>query len=52
MPVTPNSEGVTTVWELVLRSANELLQVSNFDETLVQEVRQRLRLFGLKLWGD
>jgi DNA-directed RNA polymerase subunit alpha len=43
------SEGITTVRDLVLRSEDELLEVRNFGETTLKEVAQKLKERGLHL---
>src|SRR4051795_13520078 len=43
------SEGITTVRELVIRSPDELLEVRNFGETTLREVRAKLEERGLQL---
>lgn len=43
------SEGINTVRDLVRRSEEQLLQVRNFGETTLNEVRERLELIGLRL---
>jgi DNA-directed RNA polymerase subunit alpha len=43
------TENINTVRDLVSRSEEELLQVRNFGETTLHEVRQRLADIGLKL---
>lgn len=43
------SEGINTVRDLVVRSEDQLLQVRNFGETTLTEVRERLQLIGLRL---
>lgn len=43
------SEGITAVRDLVHRSEDQLLQVRNFGETTLSEVRERLSLIGLRL---
>jgi len=43
------SEGITSVRELVSRTEDQLLQVRNFGETTLAEVRERLVGFGLRL---
>ena len=43
------SEGINTVRDLVSRSEEQLLQVRNFGETTLQEVRERLSTIGLRL---
>jgi DNA-directed RNA polymerase subunit alpha len=43
------SEGINTVRDLVTRNEDALLQVRNFGETTLQEVRERLHAIGLRL---
>jgi DNA-directed RNA polymerase subunit alpha len=43
------SEGITTVRDLVNRSEDELLEVRNFGETTLKEVKQKLTERGLTL---
>ena len=43
------SEGITTVRDLVGRSQDELLTVRNFGETTLDEVNERLESLGLRL---
>ena len=43
------SEGINTVRDLVTRSEDQLLQVRNFGDTTLVEVRERLLGIGLKL---
>ncbi|MGQ0633275.1 MAG: DNA-directed RNA polymerase subunit alpha [Planctomycetaceae bacterium] len=43
------SEGINTVRDLVSRTEEMLLQVRNFGETTLQEVRERLQSIGLRL---
>ncbi|MGL4420701.1 MAG: DNA-directed RNA polymerase subunit alpha [Gemmataceae bacterium] len=43
------SEGITTVRDLVIRSEDELLEVRNFGETTLKEVRIKLQEHGLNL---
>jgi DNA-directed RNA polymerase subunit alpha len=43
------TEGITTVRELVLRNAEELLEVRNFGETTLREVQSKLEERGLAL---
>ncbi len=43
------SEGINTVRDLVSRSEDQLLQVRNFGETTLVEVRERLGAIGLRL---
>ncbi|MBX6312364.1 MAG: DNA-directed RNA polymerase subunit alpha [Isosphaeraceae bacterium] len=43
------SEGITTVRDLVSRSEDQLLQVRNFGETTLKEVRAKLHEIGLEL---
>ena len=43
------SEGINTVRDLVTRTEDQLLQVRNFGDTTLVEVRERLASIGLKL---
>jgi DNA-directed RNA polymerase subunit alpha len=43
------SEGITTVRDLVIRNDDELLEVRNFGETTLREVKQKLQERGLHL---
>ena len=43
------SEGITTVRDLVIRSPEELLEVRNFGETTLREVQAKLEERGLTL---
>ncbi|HMC66809.1 MAG TPA: DNA-directed RNA polymerase subunit alpha C-terminal domain-containing protein, partial [Gemmataceae bacterium] len=43
------SEGITTVKDLVIRNDDELLEVRNFGETTLKEVKQKLSERGLHL---
>src|SRR5881392_138153 len=43
------SEGITTVRDLVIRTDEELLEVRNFGETTLKEVKQKLSERGLNL---
>jgi len=43
------SEGITTVRDLVIRSEDELLEVRNFGETTLKEVKGKLQERGLHL---
>jgi DNA-directed RNA polymerase subunit alpha len=43
------SEGINTVRDLVGRTEDQLLQVRNFGETTLNEVRERLQAIGLRL---
>lgn len=43
------SEGINTVRDLVTRTEDQLLQVRNFGETTLQEVRERLSAISLRL---
>jgi len=43
------SEGINTVRDLVIRAEDQLLQVRNFGETTLHEVRERLDVIGLRL---
>jgi DNA-directed RNA polymerase subunit alpha len=43
------SEGITTVRDLVIRTEEELLEVRNFGETTLKEVQQKLEERGMQL---
>ena len=43
------SEGINTVRDLVIRTEDQLLQVRNFGDTTLQEVRERLTSINLRL---
>ena len=43
------SEGINTVRDLVTRSEEQLLQVRNFGDTTLHEVRERLSLISLRM---
>jgi DNA-directed RNA polymerase subunit alpha len=43
------SEGITTVRDLIIRTDEELLEVRNFGETTLKEVKQKLQERGLAL---
>jgi DNA-directed RNA polymerase subunit alpha len=43
------SEGIATVRDLVIRNEEELLEVRNFGDTTLKEVRQKLSEIGLTL---
>ncbi len=43
------SEGITVVRELIARTDDELLEIRNFSETALREVRAKLALHGLRL---
>jgi DNA-directed RNA polymerase subunit alpha len=43
------SEGITTVRDLVIRTDEELLEVRNFGETTLREVKNKLAERGLYL---
>jgi DNA-directed RNA polymerase subunit alpha len=47
-----NRLGITTLGELVSRTADELLEAKNFGMTSLTEVRDKLVQYGLKLRGD
>ena len=47
-----NKLNITTVGELVHRTADELLEAKNFGMTSLNEVREKLGAMGLKLRGD
>ncbi|MCA9186200.1 MAG: tetratricopeptide repeat protein, partial [Planctomycetales bacterium] len=44
--------GLTTVGELVRKTGDDLLECKNFGVTSLNEVREKLQPFGLKLRGD
>jgi DNA-directed RNA polymerase subunit alpha len=44
--------GITTLGELIQRSADELLEAKNFGQTSLKEVREKLAQYNLKLRGD
>jgi Bacterial RNA polymerase, alpha chain C terminal domain/AAA domain (dynein-related subfamily) len=43
------SEGITTIRDLVIRTGDELLEVRNFGETTLKEVTKKLEEHGLRL---
>ncbi len=47
-----NKLGITTLGELIQRTADELLEIKNFGHTSLNEVREKLAAHGLKLRGD
>jgi DNA-directed RNA polymerase subunit alpha len=47
-----NRLGITTMGELVQRTADELLESKNFGMTSLNEVREKIAAFGLTLRGD
>ncbi len=47
-----NRLGITTLGDLVSRTADELLEAKNFGMTSLTEVRDKLGALGLKLRGD
>src|SRR6202007_2190395 len=47
-----NRLAINTLGELIQRSADELLEAKNFGMTSLNEVRERLGQFNLKLRGD
>ncbi|HZT78958.1 MAG TPA: DNA-directed RNA polymerase subunit alpha C-terminal domain-containing protein [Gemmataceae bacterium] len=47
-----NRLGITTLGELVQRTADELLEAKNFGMTSLNEVREKLAQYGLSLRGD
>ena len=47
-----NRLGITTLGELIARSGDELLEAKNFGMTSLNEVREKLTAYGLKLRGD
>ncbi|NLE39659.1 MAG: tetratricopeptide repeat protein [Pirellulaceae bacterium] len=44
--------GITTIGELVRRSGDDLLECKNFGVTSLNEVREKLTVYALKLRGD
>jgi len=46
------SEGITTIADLCGRTADELLEVRNFGESTLREVRAKLTEHGLQLRGE
>ncbi len=46
------SEGITTVRDLVSRNEDQLLTVRNFGETTLKEVKAKLHEIGLDLGMD
>ncbi len=46
------AEGITTVADLCVRSADELLEIRNLGKKRLQEVQDRLTAVGLSLWGE
>lgn len=47
-----NKLGITTLGELIQKTADELLEIKNFGHTSLNEVREKLAAHGLKLRGD
>lgn len=47
-----NRLGITSLADLIHRSADELLEAKNFGMTSLNEVREKLRQLGLNLRGD
>jgi DNA-directed RNA polymerase subunit alpha len=47
-----NKLSIMTLGDLCMRTADELLEIKNFGQTSLNEVRERLQQFGLKLRGD
>jgi DNA-directed RNA polymerase subunit alpha len=47
-----NRLSISTVGDLVQRTADELLEIKNFGMTSLNEVRDKLAQLGLKLRGD
>ncbi len=47
-----NRLGINTLGELVTRSSDELMEAKNFGVTSLNEVKEKLAEFGLKLRGD
>ena len=47
-----NRLNITTLGELVIRTSDELLEAKNFGITSLNEVKEKLAQYGLKLRGD
>ncbi len=47
-----NRLGINSLGELITRSADELLESKNFGMTWLNEVREKLRQYGITLRGD
>ncbi len=47
-----NRLGITSIGDLISRTADELLEVKNFGMTSLHEVREKLGQIGIKLRGD
>ena len=47
-----NRLAISSIGELIHRSADELLEAKNFGMTSLNEVREKLRQMGLNLRGD
>ncbi|MEI7687190.1 MAG: DNA-directed RNA polymerase subunit alpha C-terminal domain-containing protein [Planctomycetota bacterium] len=47
-----NRLGINTIGELVMRSADELLESKNFGMTSLYEVREKLKIINVSLRGD
>jgi DNA-directed RNA polymerase subunit alpha len=47
-----NKLGIMTLGELIQRTQDELLEIKNFGQTSLLEVREKLQQYGLKLRGD
>lgn len=47
-----NRLGITSLGDLMQRTADELLEAKNFGITSLTEVREKLQAYGLKLRGD
>jgi DNA-directed RNA polymerase subunit alpha len=47
-----NKLSITTLGELIQRTPDELLEIKNFGQTSLSEVREKLEQYGLKLRGD
>ena len=46
------SEGIITAGDICVRTGEELLEIRNFGELRLQEVREKLAAFGLRLQED
>ena len=52
LPNCHESEGITTVGQLCGRTSDNLLEIRNFGESVLIEVRNRLAQHGLHLCGE
>ena len=47
-----NRLGINTLGDLISRSSDELLEAKNFGQTSLQEVKDKLTQYGLRLRDD